>query len=120
MTLRAHHGMCLSFFQGEGYSDGFTQHMAMVQQSLMQDRLVRVVDGVDEICRKCPNRHGDRCVTQEKVWRYDRQVLTLCGLEAGSVLPYSEFHRLVEEQILISGKREEICGSCEWDALCKL
>ena len=26
--IRPHHGMCLYFFEGKGYSEGFTKHMA--------------------------------------------------------------------------------------------
>ena len=28
IPLRPHHGMCLAYFKGEGYSNGFTAHMA--------------------------------------------------------------------------------------------
>ena len=28
IPLRPHHGMCLAYFKGEGYSGGFTAHMA--------------------------------------------------------------------------------------------
>ena len=28
--IRPHHGMCLYFFEGKGYSEGFTKHMAEV------------------------------------------------------------------------------------------
>lgn len=27
IPLRPHHGMCLAYFKGEGYSNGFTAHM---------------------------------------------------------------------------------------------
>ena len=27
IPLRPHHGMCLAYFKGEGYSDGFSAHM---------------------------------------------------------------------------------------------
>ena len=27
IKLRAHHGMCLGFFEGKNYSKGFTEHM---------------------------------------------------------------------------------------------
>lgn len=27
VALRPHHGMCLAYFVGKGYSDGFTIHM---------------------------------------------------------------------------------------------
>ena len=34
LPLRAHHGMCLAFFEGKGYSDGFTAHMRDILHSL--------------------------------------------------------------------------------------
>ena len=30
IKLRAHHGMCLAFFEGKGYSTGFTARMALI------------------------------------------------------------------------------------------
>lgn len=118
--LRAHHGMCLAFFQGKGYSSNFTKHMAQVQQQLSDNPLVCVIDELDEICTVCPNHHDGVCETQEKVEEYDRQVLLRCGLSAGTVMPFRDFQKLVYDRILLSGKREEICGDCEWTALCRL
>ena len=34
IVLRAHHGMCLAYFIGEGYSGGFTAHMGRVLAAL--------------------------------------------------------------------------------------
>lgn len=33
--IRPHHGMCLYFFEGKGYSEGFTKHMAEVKEWLL-------------------------------------------------------------------------------------
>ena len=30
LKLRAHHGMCLAFFEGKGYSSAFTENMGKV------------------------------------------------------------------------------------------
>ena len=37
IKLRAHHGMCLAFFDGKGYSAGFTAHMARILEYLEQE-----------------------------------------------------------------------------------
>ena len=55
----------------------------------------------------------------EKVRRYDAAVLRLCGLRAGDSLPYQAFAALVEQRILEAGRRDEICGDCCWDAICR-
>ena len=56
IKLRAHHGMCLAFFEGKGYSAGFTAHMAQILEYLEQENpIVTVVAEADCICGGCPN-----------------------------------------------------------------
>ena len=118
LTIRPHHGMCLAFFRGKGYSGGFTTHMAQVKETLAQDPAVRLSVGGDEICTCCPNLREGVCTAAEKVQRYDRAVLAACGLEDGAVLPWHRFAQLVDGHILAAGRRREICGDCQWDTLC--
>lgn len=35
--IRAHHGMCLSFFQGKGYSGDFVENMARMKAILAEN-----------------------------------------------------------------------------------
>lgn len=119
MNIRAHHGMCLAFFEGKGYSGGFTNHLARLRTRLLrEDPEVRLCSGTDEICSRCPNNAEGLCSAAEKVDRYDRAVLEYCGLSAGRRIRWSAFSRLVEERILSPGKREAICGDCQWNELC--
>ena len=53
-------------------------------------------------------------ITQEA-----QEVLARCGLTPGAVLPYRELEERVLQAILIPGRREEICGDCQWTALCR-
>ena len=80
MKLRAHHGMCLSFFRGKGYSEGFTAHMAKIKEELESDpaQLIEIVQTMDVICVACPHNKQGVCDTQEKVERYDAAVLRYC------------------------------------------
>ena len=62
IKLRAHHGMCLAFFEGKGYSAGFTAHMARILEYLEQENpTVTVVAEADCICGGCPNLTDGRC-----------------------------------------------------------
>ena len=115
--IRAHHGMCLSFFQGKGYSGDFVENMARMKAILAENPEIILMDGPDDICAACPNRLTETCA--EKASRYDREVLRRCGLSAGERLPYREFSRKVIETILRPGKRAEICGDCQWSSLCR-
>lgn len=115
--IRAHHGMCLSFFQGKGYSGDFVENMARMKAILAENPEIILMDGPDDICAACPNRLTETCA--EKTSRYDREVLRRCGLSVGERLPYREFSRKVIETILRPGVRAEICGDCQWSSLCR-
>ena len=116
-NLRAHHGMCLYFFQGKGYSGEFVENMRAMKAVLEENPKVRLMDGPDDICAACPNKVTETCA--EKASRYDREVLRRCGLSVGERLTYREFSRKVIETILRPGVRAEICGDCQWSSLCR-
>ena len=114
IKLRAHHGMCLAFFEGKGYSTGFTAHMAQILEYLEQENpTVTVVAEADCICGGCPHLANGICESADLVQSYDRQVLSLCDMEEHSVASH------VAEYILSQGKRSEICGGCQWSSICK-
>ena len=115
--LRAHHGMCLPFFQGKGYSGAFVENMTQMKGILEENPVICLVDSADDLCAACPNRLTESCA--EKASRYDREVLRRCGLSVGERLPYREFSRKVIETILRPGDRREICGDCQWSSLCR-
>ena len=119
ISLRAHHGLCLHFFRGKGYSGAFVENMARKKAMLEENPLVRLTDQADEICRACPNNLSGQCESAEKVRRYDRELLSRCGLTVGDVLPYRELTERVRKTILLPGHREEICGDCQWTDLCQ-
>lgn len=119
LPLRPHHGMCLSYFQGKGYSSGFTNNLATVKHLLEDGASVCLTCGADLICAHCPNLREGICCTAEKVEHYDRAVLEYCGLREGQILPYAVFSALVAERILRPGHRPAICGDCQWNSLCQ-
>lgn len=118
--LRAHHGMCISFFKGEGYSNEFTKHMAQIVQNLSNNPLICISDATDILCQKCPHNQNGICETADKVASYDKQLLAECDLKPGMILPFSDFQSTVYNRIIRTGKREQICGDCEWTSICHL
>lgn len=117
-SLRAHHGLCLAFFRGKGYSSEFVENMTNIKTALCSDPLVKIVTETEDICCCCPNNINEKCKSFQQVLRYDNDVLHACGLHSGTVLPYSAFEKLVHEKILDPGLREKICGDCQWSSLC--
>ena len=67
LKLRAHHGMCLAFFEGKGYSSAFTENMGKVLEEMEADTLLELCREKDIICRACPNLEEGVCITGEKV-----------------------------------------------------
>lgn len=118
LPLRPHHGMCMAYFVGCGYSDAFSAHMAALLGELAPASPIRLTTATDAVCGPCPNNHGGLCNKPDLVASYDRAVLTLCGLEEGCLLSFGSFTRLVQERILSPGLRPTICGGCQWNDLC--
>ena len=67
IPLRPHHGMCLAYFKGEGYSNGFTAHMAEMLKIFLEGKKIRLHVDTDEICSACPNNLGGHCEAGDKV-----------------------------------------------------
>ena len=55
--IRAHHGMCLVFFKGNGYSSGFTKHMGNVKYALEKNPMIKVLTDEDDICKAVSYTH---------------------------------------------------------------
>lgn len=122
--LRPHHGMCMAFFEGKGYSNDFTAHMGkLIGLFESENPVVELVRQTDSICVACPNNMqditcADHCSSSVKVLTYDQAVLDETGLSEHVRLPYSRFRDMVSEKILKTGKRKMICSGCQWDEIC--
>lgn len=87
LKLRPHHGLCIPHFQGRGYSPAFVGQMEKVIAALQNNPPVQMVTGGDEICKACPNRQEGVCCYEEKVSRYDQQVLNTAGWRTARPCP---------------------------------
>ena len=67
ICLRPHHGMCLAYFEGRGYSREFAEHMGKILDIMERDARVSLTVGGDVICSACPNLKGQVCVTADQV-----------------------------------------------------
>ena len=111
--------MCFAFFRGKGYSGEFTENMWAMKEKLEHNPEVVLVQETDDVCAHCPNNMEGQCTSAKKVAGYDRQVLALCGIAENTTWRWNDFAALVHENIIAAGKRESICGACEWNALCR-
>lgn len=119
IPLRPHHALCLRFFIGEGYSEGFVRHMYEVKARLAPDTCVTLTDGCDIVCEACPHRIGNVCETAQKVAAIDRRVMDAAGLCFGDAVCFSELSARAGEKILCAGKLRAVCRGCQWLYICE-
>ena len=121
IRLRPHHGMCFQFYKGKGYSKEFTENMDDLLGRLSENNNTNITLtlSADSVCGCCPNNINGICKTEKKVSGYDRAVLEKCGFGEGQTIPYGEFISTVKNIILDKNLREEICGDCSWNEICK-
>ena len=107
ICLRPHHGMCLAYFEGKGYSDGFTVNMQKMLEFFEKGADIELTVSGDEICKECPNLKEGSCVSAGLVEAYDRKVLEACGLSEKAQMRFQEFVENVQKNVIESGKRVE-------------
>ena len=119
-VLRPHHGMCIRFYEGKGYSEDFTDHMGRIIREMEADpsQKIRLKAETDIICENCPNNAVGVCTTQDKVKRYDEETLKACGIAEGEELSFADFIDRVKERVIDRGIRSRICGDYSWDYIC--
>ncbi|WP_409968780.1 DUF1284 domain-containing protein [Bengtsoniella intestinalis] len=118
--LRPHHGLCLQFFRGEGYSPAFIENMTAMVAALSNNPQIKLVTGGDSICSTCPNGLADgKCTCDDKVLRYDEGVLALCDLSYSQTLSWVDFSQKIHTEILAKHLRQQVCGDCQWNHLCQ-
>ncbi|MDD4124240.1 MAG: DUF1284 domain-containing protein [Eubacteriales bacterium] len=116
--LRPHHGLCIRFYRGIGYSDEFTTNMNKVIKLLENGAEITLINGGDTLCGHCPNYDGKSCLSGEKPKKYDNAVLSLTDLLPGDRMKWNVFRDILTEKVFEAGKFDEICGDCEWQHLC--
>lgn len=118
--LHPHHGLCISFFEGRGYSDNFSLNMSNQIDILdSENPEITLVFDADAICAECPHNENGRCKTYEKVYNYDRRVLDFCGLEFGDKLKWQDFHSLAKKRIIEKHLLKNVCADCRWIDICE-
>jgi hypothetical protein len=118
IKLRPHHALCISFFEGKGYSTEFVENMKEAIQKLNENTVIQLTDDVDAICAACPNNFNNQCVYDIKVNRYDEAVKKICLLETNQSILWSEIFELVNTYIIKPKLLHTICGDCEWSSIC--
>lgn len=120
--IRPHHLFCTRYFEGKGYSEGFTENMGRVLRELESDDFM-LVKGRDDICKSCPNLESNGlCKTQDKAERYDKTVLINLGLKYNTEYNIKDIREIQALKYPVKNKAtkglDKICGDCQWFDIC--
>ncbi len=119
-SLRPHHGLCLAYFEGKGYSDAFTENMQRMLETLTKAEVrIRLVTETDEICAACPHNEQGVCTEDKRVRGFDQRVLQFCGLSSGQILLFHDFTSKVQNNILSADRLSQVCAGCQWEDICR-
>jgi hypothetical protein len=113
VRLRGHHILCLLGFRGLGYDEEFVANMTRVHSRVfLQDCLIELVTGPDDICSACPRLEKGCKSVKEK----DSKVLRLLNLQPSEQVESSEIFTRVAKTIK-PDDLEHICPRCRWRSL---
>lgn len=119
LNIRAHHLLCTKNFVGQGYSDDFSKNMTRAIKKLEENPKVKLVADLDDICGPCPENLGHKCKNYDLVKYYDKRVLDFLNLTQDEIYSWEDIKKLACDIIFSKNRREEICGGCQWNELCK-
>jgi hypothetical protein len=120
--LRAHHFLCLTTYQGSGYSAEFVETMDQVWEAARLKAIgqVSAVAEADPICHACPHlqdrQTATSCRFQESIGARDRRMLTAMGWQEGQEVDFAGAMQVAHDR-----HRElmgVVCVGCEWTAIC--
>lgn len=119
VKLRGHHLICLHFFKGEGYSEGFVKNLCEVVERAENGK-VEIVTGGDDVCAACPSFKNNRCMhngdNEEEMRQLDALALLLFDPKQRH-LEWAGIRKLLPS--IIGEWQDNACNQCEWLRVCE-
>ncbi len=118
--LRGHHLICLHFFSGKGYSQGFIENLQLTLSRAAESG-VEIASGADDVCKGCPYVKEARCRYEEnsdaEIAEMDNFALSLLKETCGAK---KKWHSIKEQMPEIFPVwLERYCRKCSWEKACE-
>lgn len=122
VKFRPHHIFCMRFLQAEFPERGEEfEHADQRTKDIIQacdDTPVEVTEGIDELCRVCPDCREDRCENpqgdEEAVRKWDNIILKGLGVSYGETKTSEEWCMLIKKKAPL-----DFCQTrCPWKSSC--
>jgi len=106
LKLRGHHLICLNFLK-EAFNPEFTAALKELRERALGGEEIKVIEGLDDLCARCPMLAGDACAYEDEVREMDVEALEALGLEVGARV------RMAEVREKLKGLADWLAGFCE-------
>ena len=122
--LRPHHIFCKQFLNIDFSERGgeFKQVSLSIKELIASnsDNMIEIIQGVDLLCRSCPDCRGDRCESphgnEEKVRKWDAIILKGLGISYGEKRTIQELREIIGRKAPLDFCRTR----CPWKAICTI
>jgi hypothetical protein len=122
--FRPHHIFCQRFLtlrfpeRGEAFAEAKRRAIEIVGSH--EETVVEAIEGVDQICRICLNRQGDRCESpagnEDAVRKWDAIILKGLGIAYGETRTAKQWRTLIDGKIPL-----HLCTSrCRYRSKCTI
>jgi hypothetical protein len=119
-VFRGHHLICLNFYNGEGYSTGYIEHLSQTL-AIAEKEAVKICVGADCICKECPNLCDEKCECYENaeadIRCMDATALDLLGLSPDTSISWKEVREKIGD--IFHEWYGLYCKDCNWISACR-
>ncbi|MFD3158397.1 DUF1284 domain-containing protein [Haloimpatiens sp. FM7330] len=120
LYIRPHHMLCMQGFQGYGYDSDFAKNMKKIIEIIKKDTNIdiEIIEGCDDICKKCPNNINNVCIDKVKVNKIDSRVMEKLKMHIGTTLKSKEIFQFANDKLKNFPEANYVCGNCSWKKVC--
>ncbi len=115
ILMRGHHFICLHFFSGEGYSRDFVENLYAIVERTKNEKIL-IVEGADDICKKCPFLINGACKNEEEISEMDKNALQLLNFKVADTFLWDEIKRKLHH--IFNQWYSIYCISCSYFNIC--
>ena len=121
---RPHHIFCVRFLPGNasGRGEEFDRELAKIKEMMRSDidTVVIVTQGVDDLCRSCPDCKNNRCEhsygDEVQVVKWDEKILKGLDISYGQRMTIGELRAMIENKAPLDFCRQR----CPWRSKCQI
>ena len=121
VRLWGHHGICLHFLKGEGYSPELVTQLAHILKKAEAGIDIELLSGADDVCHVCPYLQGEECrytrYADPEIRVMDKTALDLLKLTPGEITRWPALREKIS--LIFHQWSQAFCRECDWKTACE-